>query len=74
MDDDADEPVALTTATNEVEAEMIRGLLDSAGIESMERPSGVGLAPGLIPGGAAEIYVRRSKLEEAKALLEGDVA
>ncbi len=70
----ADEPVALTTATNEVEAEMIRGLLSSAGIESMERPSGVGLAPGLIPGGAAEIFVRRSQLEEAKALLESDVA
>jgi hypothetical protein len=71
--EDGDEPVSLTTATNEVEAEMIRGLLDSAGIESMERPSGMGIAPGLIPGGAAEIFVRRSQFEEAKALLESDI-
>ena len=57
----ADEPVSLTVVMNEVEAEMIRGLLSSAGIDSMERPSssGAGVAPGLIPGGATEIYVRR---------------
>jgi hypothetical protein len=66
--------VQLTTASNEVEAEMIRGLLDSAGIASMERPSTGGIAPGLVPGGAAEIYVRRSQLEEAQALLENDSA
>jgi hypothetical protein len=70
--EDGNEPVPLTTATNEVEAEMIRGLLDSAGIDSMERPSGMGVAPGLIPGGAAEIFVRRSQLEQAQALLEGE--
>ena len=47
----ADEPVSLTVVMNEVEAGMIRGLLSSAGIESMERPSssGAGVAPGLPP-------------------------
>jgi hypothetical protein len=70
--EDGDEPVQLTTATNEVEAEMIRGLLDSAGIDSMERPHAGGIAPGLVPGGAAEIYVRRRQFEEAQALLEAD--
>ena len=53
---------------------MIRGMLSSAGIESMERPSssGAGVAPGLTPGGATEIYVRRSQLEDAQALLASD--
>jgi Putative prokaryotic signal transducing protein len=68
----ADEPVSLTVASNEVEAEMIRGLLSSAGIDSMERPSYTGVAPGLIPGGATEILVRRSQLDDAQALLEAD--
>ena len=72
--DDGDEPVQLTTATTEVEAEMIRGLLDSAGIESLERPSTAGIAPGLVPGGASEIYVRRSQLADAQALLEPEDA
>ena len=67
------EPVSLTVVSNEVEADMIRGLLSSAGIDSMERPSTSGVAPGLVPGGAAEIFVRRSQFEDAKALLEADV-
>ena len=70
--EDGDQPVPLTTASNEIEAEMIRGLLDSAGIDSMERPHSGGIAPGLVPGGAAEIYVRRSQHEQAKELLEGE--
>jgi len=70
--EDGDQPVPLTTASNEIEAEMIRGLLDSAGIDSMEGPHAGGIAPGLVPGGAAQIYVRSSQLEEAKTLLEGE--
>ncbi|MGZ8686984.1 MAG: putative signal transducing protein [Gaiellaceae bacterium] len=70
----ADEPVSLTVASNEVEAEMIRGMLSSAGIDSMEGPSNAGVAPGLITGGATEIFVRRSQLEDAQTLLESDVA
>ena len=40
----------------------------------LERPSNAGVAPGLIPGGATEIFVRRSQLEDAQALLASDVA
>jgi|tagenome__1003787_1003787.scaffolds.fasta_scaffold17296368_2 hypothetical protein len=76
MADAANEPVSLTVALNEVEAQMIRGLLASNGIDSMERPSssGAGVAPGLVPGGATEIFVHRSQLEDAQALLQADDA
>jgi hypothetical protein len=70
----ADEPVALTIVPNEVEAELIRGLLATEGIEATHRPTnfGAGATDGFTPSGAREIFVRRSQLEEAQALLEPD--
>ena len=68
------EPVPLTVVSSEAEAEMIRGLLSTAGIDSMHRPTnfGAGAADGFTPAGAREILVRPEQLEEARALLESD--
>jgi|1185.fasta_scaffold1642841_2 hypothetical protein len=74
MEDSSDQPLPLISASNEIEAEMIRGLLDSAGIDSMEGPHSGGIAPGLVPGGATQIYVRQRQFEQAKALIEADFA
>jgi putative signal transducing protein len=65
-------PVALTVVPTEAEAEVIRGLLASAGIESMQRPTnfGAGATDGFTPTGAREILVHREQLEDARALLK----
>ena len=68
------EPVPLTVVGSEAEAEMIRGLLATEGIDSMHRPTnfGAGATDGFTPAGAREILVRPEQLEEARALLESD--
>jgi hypothetical protein len=68
----ADEPVSLTVVPSEVEAEVIRGLLATEGIESMHRPTnfGAGATDGFTPSGAREIFVRADRLDEARALIE----
>ena len=68
------EPVALTVVSSEAEAEMIRGLLATEGIESMHRPTnfGAGATDGFTPAGEREILVRPEQLEDARALLESD--
>jgi hypothetical protein len=68
----ADEPVSLTVVPNEVEAEVIRGLLRTEGIESESRPTnfGAGATDGFTPSGAREIFVRPERLDEARALIE----
>ena len=68
------EAVPLTVVANEVEAEVIRGLLATEGIESSHRPTnfGAGSTDGFTPAGEREILVRADQLEEAKALLESD--
>ena len=68
----ADEPVSLTVVRNEVEAEVIRGLLATEGIESTHRPTnfGAGATDGFTPTGEREIFVRADRLDEARALIE----
>jgi hypothetical protein len=60
-------------AASEPEAEAIRGLLDTEGIPSMQRPTdfSAGALDGWAAGGAREILVRKEDLEAAKELLEG---
>ena len=66
------EPVRLTVASNEAEAEMIRGLLETAGIRSMHRPTnfGAGASDGFTPAGPREVLVNPDQLEDARIVLE----
>ena len=63
--------VRVTLAANPAEAETIRGLLQTEGIESLRRQTdfGAGTMDGF-SGGEQEILVRPEDLEKAKALLE----
>jgi hypothetical protein len=65
------ELVRVTLAANPAEAETIRGLLHTEGIESLRRQTdfGAGTMDGF-SGGEQEILVRPEDLEKAKALLE----
>ena len=64
--------VRLTLAANPAEAEAIRGLLRTEGIESARRQTdfGAGTMDGF-SGGQQEILVRPEDLDEGRALLEG---
>jgi hypothetical protein len=69
-----DELVGVAYANDRVEAEMIQGLLENAGIPSVLQPVGVDgpslgigwLNPG---GGSRQVMVRTGQVEEARALL-----
>lgn len=74
MQDDGGGLVGVAHANNRVEAEMIQGLLEGAGIPSMLQQVGVDgalLGYGLLnPGGGAQrVLVRAGQSEEARALL-----
>jgi hypothetical protein len=66
-----DEPVRLTTVHDEVEAEMLCGMLRSAGIDCAHRITQETDSPleGFQSEGPHEILVHESDLETAKALL-----
>ena len=72
MTRDPGELVRLTIVGSEPEAEVIRGLLATDGIESMQRPTdfAAGALDGWATGGAREILVRAADLEAAQQLLE----
>jgi hypothetical protein len=65
------ELVRVTLAANPAEAETIRGLLQTEGIDSLRRQTdfGAGTMDGF-SGGEQEILVRPEDLERAKELLE----
>jgi hypothetical protein len=65
--------VRLTIVSSEPEAEMLRGLLEDAGIPSMNRPTDVaaGSFDGWSPGGAREVLVASADLERALELVAG---
>jgi hypothetical protein len=67
-----DEPVGLTIARNESEAQLIRGLLESEGIQSFDQATnyGAGVTDGFTFTGPREIFVLPADLERAKQLLE----
>ena len=71
MSREAVELVRLTTVASEPEAETVRGLLATEGIESMQRPTNVaaGALDGWAAGGAREILVRETDLERARELI-----
>jgi len=64
--------VRLKVVANELEAEMVRSLLSTAGIESMQRYTdfGAGALDGMPSGGGPrEILVHASDLEAARELV-----
>ncbi|MFL5942948.1 MAG: putative signal transducing protein [Gaiellaceae bacterium] len=65
------EPVVLTVVSGEPEAEMVCGLLRTAGIECNYRDTQAieTSLEDFMPAGAREILVRQSDLEAAKELL-----
>lgn len=65
------ELVRLTIAPSETEAELIRGLLATEGIESIQRPTDVaaGALDGWAAAGAREILVRAGDLAAARELI-----
>jgi hypothetical protein len=64
--------VTLDVVPNEVEAELICGILREAGIPAMQRltTGGAGATDGFPVGGAREILVRAEQLERARKTLE----
>ena len=70
----SDDVVRLTVVSSELEAETVRGLLATEGIESMQRPTD--FAAGSLDGWAAplsprEILVGQADLERARELIAG---
>jgi hypothetical protein len=65
------ELVRLTIVASEPEAELVRGLLSTEGIESMQRPTdfAAGALDGWAAGGAREILVREADLDAARELI-----
>jgi hypothetical protein len=68
------ELVRLTIVASEPEAGLVRGLLSTEGIESMQRPTdfAAGALDGWAAGGAREILVREADLETARELIARD--
>jgi hypothetical protein len=71
-DGDAD-LVQLTVVSSEIEAELIRGLLATEGIESVQRQTdfAAGSLDGSPSGGPRAILVLARDLEAARALIAG---
>ena len=67
----SDELVRLTVVANEAEAELVRALLQTEGIESMQCTTdfAAGALDGWAAGGAREILVRADDLDAAQALV-----
>jgi hypothetical protein len=70
-DDHRGELVRVTIVSSESEAEMLRGLLATEGIESIQRPTdfAAGALDGWAAGGAREILVRSADAETARELI-----
>jgi hypothetical protein len=64
--------VRLTVVSNEVEAEVVRSLLRTEGIESTQSTTnyGAGATDAVGSGGPRQILVRAEDLETARALIE----
>ncbi|MFQ5943014.1 MAG: DUF2007 domain-containing protein [Anaerolineales bacterium] len=75
MSTSAEQPhelVSIETADGQIEAEIIKGLLNANGIEAWLSQESAGTALGLTVGpmGEVEIMVRADQEDEARALLE----
>jgi Putative prokaryotic signal transducing protein len=73
VSDDAADLVRLTVVSSETEAEVLRGLLGTEGIESIQRPTdfAAGALDGWAAGGAREILVHARDLDVARELIGG---
>lgn len=71
MSGDKSELVRLTIVANETEAEVLRGLLATEGIESIQRPTdfAAGALDGWAASGSREILVHAVDLETARELI-----
>ena len=69
-----DDPVVAKVVSDEAEAELVCGLLRSAGIECGYRETDAIDSPleDFTPAGPQEVFVRRSDLEAARVLLGDD--
>jgi hypothetical protein len=69
-----DELAVLDVVATEQEAEVLRGLLRSAGIESIGRQTnvGAGASDGLTTTGPYEVVVRAEDLDAAREVLRAD--
>jgi hypothetical protein len=69
-----DELAVLDVVATEQEAEVLRGLLRSAGIESIGRQTnvGAGASDGLTTSGPYEVVVRAEDLDAAREVLRAD--
>jgi hypothetical protein len=67
----AGELVRLAVVSSELEAEALRGMLENAGIPSMQRPTdfAAGALDGWAAGAAREVLVRAADLDSARELL-----
>lgn len=65
-----DELQVLKTVENEFEADLIVGLLADAGIRSMQRLGGSGVAGRIGGGGARDICVAEDDLDRAHEVLD----
>jgi len=65
------ELVRLTIVRSEPEAELLRGLLATEGIESLQRPTdfAAGALDGWAAGGAREVLVHAADLDAARELI-----
>jgi hypothetical protein len=70
----SDDLARLTVVASEAVAELVRSLLETEGIQSMQRPTdfAAGSLDGWAAGGAREILVRAEDLDAARALVEAD--
>jgi hypothetical protein len=71
----SDDLVRLTIVANELEAEMVRSLLSTAGIESMQRYTnfGAGALDGMPSGGGPrEILVHADDFDAARELVDSE--
>ena len=71
-----EQAVGLTVVGNDVEAELVCGLLRNAGIKCGHRPSDASGGPweALATGGPREVLVAPADLEKAREILDADQA
>ena len=71
MTQEPTELVRLTIVRSEPEAELLRGLLATEGIESLQRPTdfAAGALDGWAAGGAREVLVHAADLDAARELI-----
>ena len=68
------DPVLLDTFTNDVDANIVRGVLESNGVPCIVNGENMNVIYGGIPSFSVRLYVRRTDLDLARRILDSDVA